>query len=131
MLKIIIPGRPCPKKNNPRVFCPRNCRGGRRPIFMQSETYCDYEKLALKHLLQYGNLEPFTGLINVQAHYYLPNQRWWPDLAGLIQATGDILQKAGIITNDRNIKRFDGSEIIGVDKDAPRTEITITEFKGA
>ena len=98
---------------------------------MQSEAYCDYEKFALKHLLQYGNIEPLRGSLHVQALYYLPDKRWWPDLSGLIQATGDILEKAGLIENDRDIKRWDGSEIVGIDKEHPRVEILIKEIAHA
>ena len=48
-----------------------------------------------------------------------------PDLLNLEQATADILQKAGVIENDKNIYSFDGSRIAGVDKANPRTEIII------
>jgi len=46
-------------------------------------------------------------------------------LLNLLQATADILEKAGIIDNDKNIRSFDGSRIAGVDRDRPRVEINI------
>ena len=48
-----------------------------------------------------------------------------PDLTNLLQATADILEKARVIENDKNIVSFDGSKIAGIDKANPRCEITI------
>mgnify|MGYP000953615463 FL=1 len=56
--------------------------------------------------------------------YWMPDRRK-PDLLGLLQATADILEKAQIIDNDRNVVSFDGSRIMGVDKQNPRVEIEI------
>lgn len=44
---------------------------------------------------------------------------------GLLQATSDILEKAGILENDRLIADYDGSRIVGLDKQNPRAEIEI------
>jgi Holliday junction resolvase RusA-like endonuclease len=57
----------------------------------------------------------------------MPNRSGWPDLIGVLQATCDILEKAGVIFNDRDITTFDGSRIVGVDKQNPRVEIEIIE----
>ena len=60
------------------------------------------------------------------AKYYMPNRRSWPDLIGLIQATCDILEKAEVIVDDKEVLGFDGSCIVGVDKLNPRVEVTLT-----
>jgi len=57
----------------------------------------------------------------------MPDRRSSPDLLGLLQATADILEKAQIIDNDRNVVSFDGSEIVGIDRENPRVEIEIEE----
>jgi len=54
----------------------------------------------------------------------MPDRRV-PDLINLLQATADILEKARVIEDDKDIISFDGSKIMGIDKDNPRTEITI------
>ena len=59
--------------------------------------------------------------------YWMPDRRSSPDLLGLLQATADILEKAQIIDNDRNVVSFDGSEIVGIDRENPRVEIEIEE----
>jgi hypothetical protein len=45
-----------------------------------------------------------------------------------MQATGDILEATEVIKNDRYISSWDGSEIVGLDKQNPRAEITIREI---
>lgn len=69
----------------------------------------------------------FLGPVRVKARYWMPDRRSWPDLLGLLQATCDILEKAKIIRNDRDVVSFDGSGIAGVDKENPRVEIEIEE----
>ena len=54
----------------------------------------------------------------------MPDKRR-PDLLNLEQATADILEKARVIENDKNIVSFDGSRIAGIDKANPRVEIII------
>jgi len=71
----------------------------------------------------------YTGSVQIRALYWMPNKQSWPDLMGLLQATCDILQKAEIIVNDRNVTSLDGSRIVGVDKDNPRVEIEISEME--
>ncbi len=132
---LIIPGRPVPKKNNPQVYCISGCRGyvrGMRmpkKIVIPSQTYLDYEKVALPVLrtLFRGHQTLATGVM-VRAYYYLPDKRWPPDLCGLMQATGDILEKARIIENDRLIRRWGDTEIVGIDKENPRCEIWRTPW---
>lgn len=121
MVRIILPGRPMTKKNHQRVI-----RAGNRPYIIQSKAYEEYEAICLWHLQRYKF--QFEGKqVAVKALYWLPNRRGWPDLTGLLQATGDILERAQVIDNDRLIVSWDGSRIAGVDKEKPRAEIVIQE----
>lgn len=122
MLNLILPGRPITKKNHQRIIT--NRRTG-RPRVIQSKDYEAYETACLWHLKKYR--VKYTGPVQVTARYWMPNRRSWPDLVGLLQATCDILEKAGIIENDRNVVSLDGSRIMGVDKKNPRAEIEIKE----
>ena len=67
--------------------------------------------------------------VNLEAKYYLPNRRGYPDLINLLQATCNILEKAKIVENDRYIIGFDVSRIAGIDKVNPRNEIIVEEIK--
>ncbi len=122
MIKIILPGRPYTKKNSQQIY--RNKYTG-KPRIAQSEQYQEYEERCLWYLKQYK--ERFEEPVEVTVLYWMPDKRSWPDLLGLEQATADILQKAGIIDNDRNIVSWDGSRIVGVDKKRPRAEVEIRE----
>ena len=69
--------------------------------------------------------ERFAGPVRMKCLYWMPDRRSSPDLLGLLQATADILEKAQIIDNDRNVTSFDGSQIMGIDRENPRVEIEI------
>jgi hypothetical protein len=55
--------------------------------------------VALKALLACPRAE-FSGPVAVTVHYWLKNNQR-PDLNNLMAATADILEKAGVIRNDR------------------------------
>lgn len=117
---IVILGRPATKKNSGRIV-----RCGKFPKLLPSKAYEEYEQSALWQLK--ACRERYDGPVSVKALYWMPDRRSWPDWSGLTQATGDILQKAGIIRNDRDIVHWDGTRIAGVDKQRPRVEIEIRE----
>ena len=133
-IKITLQGRPVTKKNSQRMVVAGN---GRR-FLIQSKQYLQYEKdclwqikgqltaLSLQRRLPKPVLFPIIGEISLQILYYMPDKRR-PDLLNLEQATADILEKARVIENDKNIVSFDGSRIVGIDKANPRTEIVIED----
>lgn len=121
--EFVIPGRPTTKKNSQQIW--RNRATG-KPFVAQSEAYQNYETACLWELKKYRGPK-FTGPIRLTCRYWMPNWRSYPDLVGLIQATQDILQKAGIIFDDKHVVSLDGSRIAGVDRDNPRVEIEIEE----
>ena len=122
---ITISGRPITKKNSQQIV--RNPRT-KKPRVIQSDAYNAYEEECLWKLRRYSG-KKFPGPVQIKALFWMPNRKSWPDLMGLLQATCDILQKAEIIVNDRNVISLDGSRIVGVDKDNPRVEIEISEME--
>jgi len=118
--RLVIPGQPVTKKNSQVA----RCVGG-KPLVLQSKSYRAYEKAALKSLMEYQG-ERFSGPVEVTVHYWLKDNRR-PDLNNLMAATADILEKAGVIRNDRDIVSWDGSRIMGVSHN-PRVEIIITSM---
>ena len=119
-IKLILTGKPITKKNHQTMVIAGN---GRRYL-IQSEPYRKYEENCLWQIKAQYRGETITDQINLQALYYMPTKAR-PDLVNLLQATCDILQKAKVIENDKNIVSFDGSKIIGIDKINPRVEIII------
>ena len=114
--RYVIYGRPMTKKNSMRIY-------GKRVL--QSKAYVKYEREALMQLLAQVKKRYGERAVSLSAHYYMPNRRSWPDLVGLLQATSDILEKAGVYQNDGQIVSYDGSRIVGVDKENPRVEVTV------
>jgi Holliday junction resolvase RusA-like endonuclease len=78
--------------------------------------------MALKSLMEYQG-ERFSGPVEVTVYYWLKDNRR-PDLNNLMAATADILEKAGVIRNDRDIVSWDGSRIMGTSPN-PRAEVNI------
>lgn len=115
---IVLHGRPTTKKNSSRVV-----RCGSFTKVLPSKAYEAYEKDCLFQLIQCRDRH--EGPVHVIARYWMPDKRSYPDLTGLMQATADILEKAHIIDNDRNIVRWCGTNIVGIDKQRPRCEIEI------
>lgn len=122
VIDITLKGRPATKKNSGRIIS----RNG-KPIIIPSETYINYEESCLWQLT--GKKFYISGIVVVECKYYLPNKRSWPDLIGLLQATSDILTKAGVIDDDKWICSYGESCIAGIDKENPRAEIRIMDRK--
>ena len=125
MLKLILKGRPITKKNSQ---IPIKTKSGKFFI-IQSKQYRAYEKDCLLQIMtQQLMTPPLIGRLHLRAWYYMPDKRR-PDLLNLLQATADIVEKAKVIENDKDIVSFDYSRIMGVDKENPRVEIEITELE--
>lgn len=116
-MEIVIYGQPRTKKNSSQIAFKGNKR-----VILPSKAFKTYEKVAL---MQLARVQAVHGPVAVRCCYYLQNRAHWPDLVGLLQATSDILQAAGVIDDDKYIVNYDGSKIAGIDKDRPRAEITI------
>ncbi len=124
---IILTGRPITKKNSQQFHT--NKQSGRRWI-AQSDAYQTYETACLWQI-RAAHVDAVPGKVTMTARYWMPNLASWPDLFGLIQATADIMEKSGVIANDRDIVRVDGSEIVGIDKEHPRVEIVLRVWGAA
>lgn len=116
---IVLYGQPRTKKNHMRICI--NKKTG-KPFVAQSQSYSQYEKDCLKQLMTCR--ERYSEPIQVVCKYWLKDNRI-PDLLNLLAGTHDILEKSGVIDNDKNIVSVDGSRIVGVDKQNPRCEIEI------
>jgi len=124
LTNITLIGRPITKKNHQQMVV----AGNGRKFLIQSKAYRQYEKDCLKQLMYLYKGKTITGQLSMKALYYMPTKAR-PDLLNLLQATADIIEKAKVIENDKNIYSFDGSRIAGVDKLNPRCEITLEEVK--
>lgn len=116
--KFIVDGRPMTKKNSMTKT---------RYGLIQSKQYRDYEKAALCQLMTQKprGFRAIACAARMNVEYYMPNRKGWPDLFGLVQATADILEKAGIVADDGYIADVAYSCIAGIDPVWPRAEIKV------
>ena len=142
MIKFIITGNPISSKNSIRSGITKN---GRNYTYVKKDVkdYRDGALVQLQNQTRYGLTSnemikfvyttdeitlaqpiPITDPIQVSFIFYCKDNRK-RDLCNLIQCPADLLQQAGIILNDYLIISLDGSRIMPLDKDNPRTEITI------
>jgi Holliday junction resolvase RusA-like endonuclease len=117
-----IHGQPITKKNSQRIVTIHN-----KPRIIPSKAYKDYEyaasvELGITQRLGYTINEP----VNVQCTYYMGTKRK-ADLTNLLEATDDVLVRAGILYDDNYgvIQSHDGSRVL-IDRENPRVEIVIT-----
>lgn len=129
MDKLWQPIPPRTKKNHSRII-----PGMRHPILLPSKAYKDWEKGCIRSLtpvlyeMRQQGLLGLTDFVNCEAKIY--RDRNVGDTNGYTQAIGDMLEKVGIIANDRQIESWDGTERL---KDAalPRLELVITFLRPA
>lgn len=122
-----IKGQPIPKKNSQQI---RYKRIGQNkvPFVAQSDRYIAYEEVAIWQLKsQRCQLPPPP--YNIECVFYR-SDRIHCDLVNLLEAVDDILTRAGIIEDDwwQIVGGHDGSRV-KIDKQNPRTEITITTLE--
>lgn len=118
MMKLVILGTPRTKKNSARIVSV-----GRGYRLLPSEAYEQYEAAALWQIRR--PREPISSAVNVKCVYYMPTRRR-VDLCNLLEATCDILVRAGVLADDNSniVAGHDGSRVM-VDKAHPRVEIEI------
>jgi len=125
-MKLIYHGPPITKKTGQQIVL-----HGKRPRLLPSKAYRQLLPSAVPELMAQRRGAPWPlnregGRrvdVQVRATFYLaPKQR--PDLSGLLEACGDILQAAGVIFNDYSIISWDGSRRVR-DGSEPRTEVEV------
>ena len=122
-IHLTLYGDPRTKKNSAQIL---RTRSG-APFVAPSKAYGDYETDCLRQIKKPRS--PISARVNVRCVYYMPTRRR-VDLVNLIEATCDILVKAGVLEDDhcRIVAGHDGSRV-EYDKENPRAEITITALE--
>lgn len=121
-IDITLYGDPRTKKNSQRLV-----RAGLKVIPIASRAYEDYEADCIRQIPPNCRVLDINFGVNLCCVYYTATRRR-VDLVNLIEATNDILVKAGVLRDDnsRIVVAHDGSRV-KYDKMNPRAEITITE----
>lgn len=121
IFNIVIPGRPIVKKNTQRIV-----GYGKKRRAIYSPLYTAWERGALLIFKMKDDL-PFIDF-NVMAEFsfYFENHSAEPDTSNLIEGPQDLLKKAGVISDDKIIKRVLAEKFFG---ETPRTEIRILRLE--
>jgi len=117
LFKASIPGRVPVKKNTAKVF-----KWGA----VYSKAWKEWEKQALKVLKELSIEEPIDKYCQAKFTFYFKNHQWEPDVSNVCEGPQDVLQKAGILTDDKNIARLSAEKHFNDDN--PRVEIEISEL---
>ena len=122
-MHLTLYGDPRTKKNSARILKGRS--GGR--FVAPSKAFVDYQESCLWQIKRPHS--PVSARVNVRCVYYMQTRRK-VDLANLIEATCDILVKAGVLADDNSkiVAAHDGSRV-DYDKNDPRVEIEIEEME--
>ena len=125
LYQCLVPLNPRAKKNNQKIIW--NRRTG-TPAVVQNDIYKQYEKDCGWFLK--APEKPIVGPVNIKCVFYRDSARRC-DLTNLLEAIDDILVKYKIIQDDcfNILAAHDGSRVY-VDRQNPRTEITITKLGG-
>lgn len=118
-LTLTIPGRPTVLKNNKRIFS----RGrGLRAIVLPSERFVKWESEAAHYIKKTfkGHLVDFECEIHFK--FFFSNRQAEADVSNLIEGPADLLQKTGVVKNDKLFKKVVAEKFFG---EEPRTEIEI------
>ena len=121
-----IPLQPRTKKNGSQIVT--NHKTG-KPFLIPSKDYKNYERDAGYFIKGKGLRIDYP--VNVKCVFYRENKRRC-DLPNLLNAIDDILVKYNVLKDDNFtiIQSHDGSTV-KIDKDNPRTEITIEAITDA
>ena len=122
-MNLTLYGEPRTKKNSARILR----SGAGRPFVAPSKAFEEYQESCLWQIRTPHS--PVSARVNVRCIYYMQTRRK-VDLANLIEATCDILVKAGVLADDNSqiAAGHDGSRV-EYDKNNPRVEIEIEEME--
>lgn len=108
------------------LFPPRSKKNHKAHYAAQSTGYRKFRNAVVRHLESFrAELQlPLPDIAyNLAAVFYTDNDA--ADTLGLLQGLADALENAGVVTNDRVFRTFDGSDQV-LDKLRPRVELRIT-----
>lgn len=122
MLRLTIPGAPRTKKNHGQIVR----ANGRKPSMLPSKqwrAWSDAVSPRIRSALATAGMAPISYPVNCRAIFYRDANRG--DAVGYYQGLADVLEKAGVVTNDVCITTWDGSRLRN-DAANPRVEIELT-----
>lgn len=108
LFKCQIDGRCYIKKNQKRIF-----GRGKRKVIVYTPEFRQWESRALSVILIqkkiFGIYEPIDYFVHAKYTFSFENHLSEADLSNLFEGPSDLLEKSGVIKNDKLIHSYDGS----------------------
>jgi Holliday junction resolvase RusA-like endonuclease len=123
IISLILHAPPRTKKNKPQ-FISIGKGDKKRTIILPSKAYREWEQLVLGQAKKQAGKVCIDYPVNARLIVY--RERAIGDAVGYYQAVADVLEKAGVLKDDRWIVSWDGSRLLK-DADRPRVEVELTE----
>lgn len=116
LVSVVIPGAPRTKKNHSRIVW-----NGNRPRILPSKAHEEWAEQAERRCTIKGR-KAIAEPVNCRASIY--REALTGDAVGFYQAIADLLEKVGVVENDKWIVSWDGTRLM---KDAkePRIELCL------
>ena len=121
---LVIPQRPATKKTHQRIVR----RGGFNRILpsLQYEEYESHCETFCRAAWQSKGETPMDFGVSIALRAFMPNWAGMPDHCGILQSLGDIIEKYGVVANDKFIQWVGADEHwFSIDKENPRVELWI------
>ncbi len=115
--RLVVSGPPRTKKTSNRIF-----RVGGKPKVMPSEAWLNWAATATVSRLVPMPWSNPTGDLNLCALFFRDADRG--DAVGYYQGIADLLERRGILANDKQIVSWDGSRLL-IDRTRPRVELVL------
>ncbi len=117
VFRAIIPGRPIVKKNTQRTY-----GRGKSTRRVSTPRFRSWEQGAMAELAK-GNSRPLIEVpVTAIYRFYFKDRQAEADVSNLCEAPGDLMEQAGVLKNDRLIRRVIAEKFFG---HQPRTEIEL------
>lgn len=121
-MQIVIYDRPISKKNSKNLFYNKYLK---RCMLTSSKQWKAFEKSALEQLLNYRGMK-YEGLVRVDYVFYFKGNML-VDVDNAMAGINDVLQQAGVILDDKNIRRGSFDVITG--NEEWKSVVEITEYE--
>lgn len=110
LFEVTIPSRVGIKKNSKRMIM-----AGGRPRLISSEKYLQWEKHAAAYVKQamQGFKLPISSPCRAEFVFYFKNHHAEIDISNALQGPEDLLEKLGVIENDRLIQEVFARKVFG------------------
>lgn len=123
LFRCTLPGRVAIKKNSTQR---KYSFARKRTVTMPSDRYCAWANSMIPYLHRArGTLSTITCLLEARYKFYFENHKNEPDVSNCIEGPQDLLQRTGIIEDDKLIVRVIAEKFFG---EEPRCEIELQEI---